>query len=65
MRAEADDAPPAIGDQAEIAEIGWFAADALPAPLQLYFQNLINGRCLPKTPANMPFAVPSKGIPNA
>jgi 8-oxo-dGTP diphosphatase len=57
MRGEAYDVPPAIGDPAELAEIGWFAADALPAPLHLYFQNLIEGRCLPRTPANMPFAV--------
>jgi 8-oxo-dGTP diphosphatase len=57
MRGEADDVPPAIGDRAEIAEIGWFAADALPKPLQLYFQNLTEGRCLPRMPANMPFVV--------
>ena len=59
MRAEADGVP-VIGDHAEIAEIGWFAADALPAPLHLYFKNLIDGRCLPKTPANLPFAIPPK-----
>ena len=58
MRGEARDVPPTIGDTAEIAEIGWFAPDALPSPLHLYFQNLLEGRCLPPSPANMPFAVP-------
>jgi 8-oxo-dGTP diphosphatase len=62
MRAEAEGVP-VIGDPAEIAEIGWFAADALPAPLQPYFKNLIDGRCLPRTPANMPFAVAPKPSP--
>jgi 8-oxo-dGTP diphosphatase len=60
MRGEADDVPPVIGDQGEIAEIGWFAADALPKPLHLYFRNLIDGRCFPPTPANMPFAATPK-----
>jgi 8-oxo-dGTP diphosphatase len=60
MRGEAGHLPPAIGDSAEIAEIGWFAADALPKPLHLYFKNLIDGRCLPQAPANMPFTVAPK-----
>jgi 8-oxo-dGTP diphosphatase len=57
MRGEASDLPPVIGDTAEIAEIGWFAPDALPRPLQLYFQNLLEGRCLPPSPANLPFHI--------
>jgi 8-oxo-dGTP diphosphatase len=57
MRGEASDVPPTIGDAAEIAEIGWFAPDALPRPLHLYFQNLLGGRCLPPSPANMPFSI--------
>lgn len=60
MHGEANDVPPVIADRAEIAEIGWFAADALPKPLHLYFQNLIDGRCLPPKPPNMPFAVTPK-----
>ena len=55
MRADVDGAAPTIGDTAEIAEAGWFAPDALPQPLQLYFENLLAGRCLPPAPANLPF----------
>jgi 8-oxo-dGTP diphosphatase len=55
MRGDAADGAEArIGDAAEIAEVGWFAADALPSPLHLYFQNLLEGRCLPPAPANLP-----------
>ena len=48
MRGEADDAGATIGDAAEIAEVGWFAPEALPSPLHLYFQNLLEGRCWPR-----------------
>ena len=57
MRAKVDDLHANIGDATEIAEIGWFAPDALPSPLHLYFQNLLEGHCLPRSPSNMPFAV--------
>lgn len=60
MSGAAVDGTTAIGDRAEIAEVGWFAADALPAPLHLYFRNLLDGRSLPRAPANMPFAVATK-----
>lgn len=55
MRGTPDTVPARIGDGAEIAELGWFAPDALPRPLHLYFQNLLEGRCLPRWPVNMPF----------
>jgi 8-oxo-dGTP diphosphatase len=47
MRGEADGASTQIGDTAEIQELGWFRPDELPTPLQLYFQNLLEGRCWP------------------
>lgn len=56
MRADADDATPTVSDPAELSEVGWFAPDALPGPLHLYFENLIAGRCLPAAPPNLPFA---------
>src|SRR5256885_8874721 len=39
MRGDGDVAEPVNGDPDEIKEIGWFAPDALPKPLHLYFQN--------------------------
>jgi 8-oxo-dGTP diphosphatase len=60
MRGEASDLPPTICDAAEIAEIGWFAPDALPTPLHLYFQNLLDGHCWPRSPANLPFTIGPK-----
>ena len=60
MRAEAEDSPTEIGDAGEIKELGWFSADALPSPLHLYFQNLLEGRCWPAKPANLPFAIRAK-----
>jgi len=38
---------PAINAPYEMAEVGWFTWDALPKPLFLSFQNLLNGRCYP------------------
>ncbi|HKQ98328.1 MAG TPA: NUDIX domain-containing protein [Candidatus Polarisedimenticolia bacterium] len=32
----------------EIAEVGWFTWNALPAPLFLCFENLLAGRCYPR-----------------
>ena len=60
LRGDADDSPLRINDPAEIAEAGWFTADALPQPLFLYFENLLAGRCLPAAPTNLPFVVPWK-----
>jgi 8-oxo-dGTP diphosphatase len=36
----------------EVAEVGWFAWDALPEPLFLPLQNLLQGRCEPAPPAS-------------
>jgi 8-oxo-dGTP diphosphatase len=36
-----------IAAEYEIAEIGWFAWDALPAPLFLPLENLLSGRSTP------------------
>jgi 8-oxo-dGTP diphosphatase len=60
MRGDADGAPAQIGDTAEINELGWFSPDRLPAPLHLYFQNLLEGRCWPRSPKNLPFTISSK-----
>lgn len=49
MRGEADGDSAEIGDTAEIKALGWFRPDALPTPLELYFQNLLEGRCWPRT----------------
>lgn len=54
MRGDADGVSPRIGDTAEIHELGWFSAHDLPSPLHLYFQNLLEGRCWPRSPANLP-----------
>ena len=54
MRGDADDASTQIRDTAEIKELGWFRPDELPAPLQLYFQNLLEGRCWPRTASVFP-----------
>jgi hypothetical protein len=54
MRGEVDTVPGRIGDDGEIAEIGWFAPDALPSPLHLYFQNLISGRACHPRPQTCP-----------
>ena len=61
MRGDADGVSTQIGDTAEIKELGWFPPDALPNPLQLYFQNLVEGRCWPRTPSNLPFPLVSSG----
>jgi 8-oxo-dGTP diphosphatase len=60
MRGDADCATARIADTAEITRIGWFAPDRLPNPLHLYFQHLLSGRCWPRSPTNLPFAIPSK-----
>ena len=49
MRGETDSASTQISDTAEIKELGWFRPGELPAPLELYFQNLLEGRCWPRT----------------
>lgn len=55
MRGDPDDAEPTVGDADEIAEVGWFEPAALPAPLFLFFENLLAGNCLPPAPLNLPF----------
>jgi 8-oxo-dGTP diphosphatase len=60
MRGDADDIAPQIRDTAEIRELGWFSADELPSPLHLYFQNLLDGRCWPRSPLNLPFTLHPK-----
>jgi 8-oxo-dGTP diphosphatase len=46
MRAVTSHGEPAVGDGAEVAEVGWFDPDALPAPLFLSLSNLVAGRAL-------------------
>jgi len=60
MRGDADDATARITDTAEITRIGMVCPDRLPSPLHLYFQHLLSGHCWPRSPANMPFAIPLK-----
>jgi len=60
MRGDADSAPARIGDAAEINQLGWFAPGNLPRPMHIYFQNLLEGRCWPRSPANMPFTIAPK-----
>ena len=55
MRAEADETASITQEQAEIAAVGWFAPDSLPAPLFPYFENLLAGRSLPSCPTNLGF----------
>jgi|SRR5688572_2869386 len=47
MRGEADTSEATVRDTTEVADVGWFAPDALPAPLFLSLENLLAGRCLP------------------
>ena len=54
MRAEVGEGEPAVRDAAEVAEIGWFDPDALPAPLFLSLANLLAGRSLPPVPPMSP-----------
>ncbi len=56
MRGDADESVAVISDPAEIAELGWFSADALPTPHAIYFENFLAGRSLPLSPANLPFS---------
>ena len=50
MRADAPSGTATVSDAAEITELGWFERDALPSPRQVFFDNLLAGRCYP-TPA--------------
>jgi 8-oxo-dGTP diphosphatase len=45
-----------VRDLAEVAEVGWFAPAAFPAPLFLSLENLLAGRGYPRT-ASVDFAV--------
>jgi 8-oxo-dGTP diphosphatase len=56
-RGDADDVATQIGDTAEIDKLGWFSPNELPTPLHLYFQNLLEGHCWPKSPSNLPFTI--------
>jgi 8-oxo-dGTP diphosphatase len=60
MRGDASHLSTQIGDTTEINKVGWFSPDFLPAPLHLYFQNLLEGRCWPRSPSNLPFPIPRK-----
>jgi 8-oxo-dGTP diphosphatase len=60
MRGDADGVSARIHDTAEIARLGWFSPGRLPSPLRIYFRNLLEGRCWPRLPANMPFAISPK-----
>lgn len=64
MRGDPDGEEAVIGDADEIAEVGWFDPAALPAPLFLFFENLLARNCLPPAPSNMPF-VPKSAPPQA
>jgi 8-oxo-dGTP diphosphatase len=52
-RAERAEGEPAIGDAAEIADVGWFELALLPTPLFLSFSNLLAGRCMPPAPTDL------------
>jgi len=60
MRGDADSDAAQVSDTVEINELGWFSPDQLPSPLHLYFQNLIDGHCWPRSPSNLPFKISSK-----
>ena len=60
MRGEAEAGDPEIGDTREIAELGWFAPEELPAPLLPDFKNLVEGRHWPELPPNLPLAGPRR-----
>jgi 8-oxo-dGTP diphosphatase len=60
MRGDADGVSTQIGDTAEIIELRWFCPSELPSPLHLYFQNLLEGRCWPRSPSNLPFTIHAK-----
>jgi 8-oxo-dGTP diphosphatase len=47
MHGENKSGEPGIAAEHEVAEIGWFAWDALPAPLFLPLQNLLNRESYP------------------
>ncbi len=55
MRGDADGTEAVLSDPAEIAELGWFAADALPQPRAVYFENFLAGRRMPAASADEPF----------
>ena len=50
MRAESTAGDPSVQDPAEVAEVGWFEPDKLPAPLFLSLANLMAGRSFPRIP---------------
>jgi 8-oxo-dGTP diphosphatase len=54
MRGDAGTGEARVGDSKEVAEVGWFEPTALPSPLFRDFANLVEGRCWPPQPANLP-----------
>lgn len=48
MRAASAAGEPAVQDPAEVAQVGWFPPDALPAPLFLSLENLLALRSHPR-----------------
>lgn len=54
MRGEAVSADIVIKDAEEIAEAGWFAAEQIPRPLHIFFENLVGGRSMPADPEDLP-----------
>ena len=61
MRGDADATDLVIGDAQEIAEVGWFRANALPTPRFAFFNNLLQGRSMPVAPTNLPAALRGAG----
>lgn len=62
MHAEASGGEAAVQDNAEVAEVGWFEPDRLPAPLFLSLANLVAGRALTPLAADVPW--PARGTPD-
>ena len=47
MRAASSEGEPCIAAHREVGEVGWFSWEALPAPLFLPLQNLLDGKGYP------------------
>jgi ADP-ribose pyrophosphatase YjhB (NUDIX family) len=60
MRGDAHHDAVHVGDRTEITEAEWFYADQLPTPLHLYFRNLLEGNCWPRSPNNLQFIIHTK-----
>lgn len=62
MLAVPDEAEATICAPEEIAEVGWFDPEDLPSPLFLSLSNLLSGRCMPQTPADMPASLLRRSV---